>query len=93
MKKVEVIIVPRMLEDAMPIALAIVDLVRTDHVPRGSVAISPVEDAVRVPTGEHGPAGLSQRVTPTIDSSWIRSGPTRLLASWLAVPRIGRMDT
>ena len=58
-------------EDAMPIALAIIDLARTDHVPRGSVAISPVEDAVRVRTGEHGPAALSQRVTPTIESSWM----------------------
>jgi len=69
-------------EDAMPIALAIIDLARTDQAPRGSVAISPVEDAVRVRTGEHGPAALFRRVPPTIDATWIRSRPTRRLASW-----------
>jgi nitrogen regulatory protein P-II 1 len=55
-------------EDAMAIALTIVDVVRTDHVPDGSVTIGPVENAVRIRTGEHGPAAIYRRFDPSIQS-------------------------
>jgi len=58
-------------EDAVPIACAIVDLARADRAPEGSVAISPVEDAVRVRTGEHGPAAIYRRIGPMIGPRWI----------------------
>jgi nitrogen regulatory protein P-II 1 len=58
-------------EDAMPIACAIVDLARTDRAPAGSVVISPVEDAVRVRTGEHGPAAIYRRIDPMIGPRWV----------------------
>jgi len=59
-------------EDAMAIALGIVDVVRTDHVPDGSVTISPVENAVRIRTGEHGPAAIYSRFDPSSESRWLR---------------------
>jgi len=58
-------------EDAMPIACAIVDLARTDRAPAGSVVVSPVEDAVRVRTGEHGPAAIYRRIDPRIGPRWV----------------------
>src|SRR5262249_45138791 len=59
-------------EDAMPIALTIVDVVRTHHVPDGSVTISPVENAIRIRTGERGPAAIYRRFDPSNESRWIR---------------------
>ena len=57
-------------EDATAIALTIVDVVRTDHVPDGSVTISRVENAVRIRTGEHGPAAIYRRFDPSSESRW-----------------------
>jgi nitrogen regulatory protein P-II 1 len=45
-------------EDAVPIAYTIVDAARSGQVGDGKVLIAHVEDAVRIRTGERGPAAV-----------------------------------
>jgi len=63
-------------EDAMAIALAIVEATRTARA-GGSVTISAVEDAIRIRTGEHGPAAIDGRVNPSIETQWLRTAHSR----------------
>jgi nitrogen regulatory protein P-II 1 len=55
-------------EDAMPIAYAIVGAARTGRVGDGKVMIVPVEDAVRIRTGERGPAAVHDRIGGDIEA-------------------------
>ncbi|HKA28734.1 MAG TPA: P-II family nitrogen regulator [Candidatus Binatia bacterium] len=49
-------------EDAVPIAYTIVDAARSGHVGDGKVLIAHVEDAVRIRTGERGPAAVQDEL-------------------------------
>jgi len=57
-------------EDAIPIAYAIVDAARTGRVGDGKVMIVPVDDAVRVRTGEHGLRAIHTHVEPPVEKRW-----------------------
>ena len=65
-------------EDAMPIAYAIVGAARTGRVGDGKVVIVPVEDAVRIRTGERGPAAVHDRIgagiEATVEPRWAALG-------------------
>ena len=49
-------------EDAIPVAYAIMDAARTGRVGDGKVMLYPVDDAVRIRTGEHGVAAIHDGV-------------------------------
>ena len=57
-------------EDAMATAYAIVGAARTGRASGGYVTISPVEDAIRIRTGEHGPATIHGPVASLVETRW-----------------------
>ena len=61
-------------EDAMPTAYAIVDAARTGRVDDGTLMILPIDDAIRVRTGEHGPAAIHDHVEPQVEMRWAAQG-------------------
>ena len=61
-------------EEAMPTAYAIVDAAGASHLGDGTLTIIPLQDAVRIRTGEHGPAAIHDHVEPTVESRWAALG-------------------
>ena len=61
-------------DDALPTAYAIVDAARTGRLADGTLTIVPIEDAIRVRTGEHGPAAIHDRVVPPVETRWAANG-------------------
>jgi len=61
-------------EDAEATAHAIVDAARTGRAGGGYVTISPVEDAIRIRTNEHGPAAIRGRVDSFVETRWAAQG-------------------
>jgi nitrogen regulatory protein P-II 1 len=55
-------------EDTLPTAYAIADAARTGRVDDGTLMIVPIEDAVRVRTGEHGPAAIHDHIQPPVET-------------------------
>src|SRR5262249_28050901 len=61
-------------EDALPTAYAIVDAARTGRPADETLTIVPVEDAMRVRTGEHGPDAIHDPVGPPAEIRWAANG-------------------
>jgi nitrogen regulatory protein P-II 1 len=73
-------------EDAAATAYAIIDAARTGRAGGGYVTISPVEDAVRIRTGEHGPAAIRRPVDSLVETRWAAHGRSSSIAasmSWI----------
>jgi nitrogen regulatory protein P-II 1 len=69
--KVEIVVSD---ENASPVALAILDAARTGRNGDGRVWILPVDEAVRIRTGERGPAAVGRPAAQT--EHWTRTGAT-----------------
>jgi nitrogen regulatory protein P-II 1 len=58
-------------EEAMPTAYAIADAAGSGD---GTLVIMPIEDAIRVRTGEHGRAAIHDHVEPPVEIRWAAQG-------------------
>jgi nitrogen regulatory protein P-II 1 len=69
--KIEVVVCD---EEAMPTAYAIVDAAGASHLGDETLMIMPIEDAVRIRTGERGRAAIHDHVEPLAEPRWAALG-------------------
>jgi len=65
--KIEIVVCD---DEAMSTAYAIVEAAGASHIDDGTLMIMPIEDAVRVRTGERGPAAIHDQVEPPAEPRW-----------------------